>query len=147
MPFIYGKSSDFLNFTDREKESEHLERNFKSLINTTIVSPRRWGKTSLVENVAEKIRTENKDIKVCVLDIFNVRNENEFYEHFAKEVFSLSNNLLLLPIVCNEESNVIAFLTQIFYVKNIKPNSTRLQMNENRKKIFFDFFCKFLKNI
>jgi len=86
MPFIYGKSSDNVNFTDREEESERLERNFKSLINTTIVSPRRWGKTSLVENVAEKIRTENKDIKVCVLDIFNVRSENEFYEHFAKGI-------------------------------------------------------------
>ena len=86
MPFIYGKSSDFVNFTDRKDESKRLERNFKSLINTTIISPRRWGKTSLVENVAEKIRTENKDIKVCVLDIFNVRNENEFYEHFAKGV-------------------------------------------------------------
>jgi len=86
MPFIYGKSSDFLNFTDRKDETKRLERNFKSLVNTTIISPRRWGKTSLVENVAEKIRTENKDIKVCVLDIFNVRDENEFYEHFAKGI-------------------------------------------------------------
>ena len=86
LPFIFGKSSDIVNFTDREEESAHLEMNFKSLVNTTIISPRRWGKTSLVENVAEKIRTENKDIKVCVLDIFNVRNEGEFYEHFAKGV-------------------------------------------------------------
>jgi hypothetical protein len=60
--------------------------NFKSLLNTTIISPRRWGKTSLVENVAEKIRTENKNIKICTLDIFNVRNEAAFYEQFAKEV-------------------------------------------------------------
>ena len=86
MPFIFGKSSDFVNFTDREEETLRLETNFKSLVNTTIISPRRWGKTSLVENVAEKIRTENKKIKVCVLDIFNVRSEAEFYEHFAKGV-------------------------------------------------------------
>ena len=86
LPFIFGKSSDSVNFTDREEERERLEMNFKSLINTTIISPRRWGKTSLVENVAEKIRTENKGIKVCVLDIFNVRSEMEFYEHFAKGV-------------------------------------------------------------
>jgi len=86
MPFIFGKSSDFINFTDREDESLRLEMNFKSLINTTIISPRRWGKTSLVENVAEKIRTENKKIKVCTFDIFNVRSETEFYEHFAKGV-------------------------------------------------------------
>jgi len=86
MPFIYGKSSDLMNFTDREEESLRLEMNFKSLINTTIISPRRWGKTSLVENVAEKIRTENKKFKVCTLDIFSVRSEIEFYEHFAKGV-------------------------------------------------------------
>jgi len=86
LPFIFGKSSDSVNFTDREEETERLEMNFKSLINTTIISPRRWGKTSLVENVAEKIRTENKEIKICMLDIFNVRSEMEFYEHFAKEV-------------------------------------------------------------
>ena len=86
LPFIFGKSSDLINFTDREEECVRLETNFKSLINTTIISPRRWGKTSLVENVAEKIRNEHKDIKVCVIDIFNVRSEAEFYEHFAKEI-------------------------------------------------------------
>lgn len=86
LPFIYGKSSDPINFTDREEERACLERNFKSLINTTIISPRRWGKTSLVENVAQKIRRENKKIKVCTLDIFNVRSEAEFYEHFATEI-------------------------------------------------------------
>jgi len=86
LPFIFGKSADLINFTDREEETSCLEMNFKSLINTTIISPRRWGKTSLVENVAEKIRTENKKIKVCMLDIFNVRTESEFYEHFAKGV-------------------------------------------------------------
>jgi AAA+ ATPase superfamily predicted ATPase len=86
MPFVFGKSSDSINFTDREEESAHLEMNFKSLVNTTIISPRRWGKTSLVENVAGKIRTENKKINVCMLDIFNVRSETEFYEHFANGV-------------------------------------------------------------
>jgi len=86
MPFIFGKSSDLINFTDREEETLRLEANFKSLINTTIISPRRWGKTSLVENVVEKVRTENKKIKVCMLDIFSVRSEAEFYEHFARGV-------------------------------------------------------------
>lgn len=86
MPFIFGKSADFKNFTDRDAETDRLVTNFKSLINTTIISPRRWGKTSLVENVAEKIRAENDKICICLLDIFNVRSEEEFYEHFAKEI-------------------------------------------------------------
>ena len=92
LPFIFGKSSDSVNFTDREEESASLEMNFKSLINTTIISPRRWGKTSLVENVTEKVRTENKKIKICTLDIFNVRSEMEFYEQFANGVLKGTSN-------------------------------------------------------
>ncbi|MDR1739571.1 MAG: hypothetical protein LBR45_02295 [Bacteroidales bacterium] len=92
LPFIFGKSSDLINFTDREDERQRLEANFKSLINTTIISPRRWGKTSLVENVAAKVRNKHKDIKVCVLDIFNVRSETEFYEYFAKEVLKSTSS-------------------------------------------------------
>lgn len=86
LPFVYGKSSDLINFTDREEEVKTLSMNFDSLVNTTIISPRRWGKTSLVENVAERVRSENKRIKICMLDIFNVRSEVEFYEHFARGV-------------------------------------------------------------
>lgn len=92
LPFIFGKSADTVNFTDREEETLRLEMNFKSLANTTIISPRRWGKTSLVENVAEKIRRENPKIKVCMLDIFKVRSEAEFYEHFAKEIIKGTSN-------------------------------------------------------
>jgi len=92
LPFIFGKSSDFVNFTDREEESERLALNFKALINTTIISPRRWGKTSLVESVAEKINAENKNIKVCMLDIFNIQNPAEFYEQFAKAVLKGTSN-------------------------------------------------------
>ena len=86
MPFIFGKSTNFENFTDRDEEALRLIRNFKSLVNTIIISPRRWGKTSLVENTAQSVMAENSNIKVCLLDIFNVRSEMEFYEHFAKEV-------------------------------------------------------------
>jgi len=90
-PFIFGKSADQLNFTDREDEVLYLSANFKSLINTTIISPRRWGKTSLVKNVAEKIQNENKEIKICMLDIFNIRSESEFYEYYAKEILKATS--------------------------------------------------------
>jgi len=86
MPFIFGKSADFKNFTGREQETERLKTNFESLINTIIISPRRWGKTSLVENAAQTIMEGNKKIKICLLDIFTVRSEAEFYEYFAKEI-------------------------------------------------------------
>ncbi|MDR1544859.1 MAG: ATPase [Prevotellaceae bacterium] len=92
LPFIFGKSTDFMNFTDREAETAHLIRNFQSLINTTIISPRRWGKTSLVESAAQKLMTNDAKIKVCLLDIFNVRTETEFYEHFAKGILKSTSS-------------------------------------------------------
>ena len=42
-PFIFGKIATEKNFTDREKETADLVQNFTSLINTIIISPRRWG--------------------------------------------------------------------------------------------------------
>jgi len=90
-PFIYGKSADTANFTDRDDEIRRLETNFKSLINTAIISPRRWGKTSLVSHVADKIRSEEKMLKICMLDIFNIRGESEFYEYYAREVLKATS--------------------------------------------------------
>jgi len=92
LPFIYGKTAETQNFTDREKESKRLAQNFFSLVNTTIISPRRWGKSSLVKKVAEQVMSDNKNIKVCLLDIFNVRNESEFYVYFAQSLIKATSN-------------------------------------------------------
>jgi len=92
LPFIYGKTAETHNFTDREKESKHLAQNFFSLVNTTIISPRRWGKSSLVKKVAEQVMSDSKNIKVCLLDIFNVRNESEFYVYFAQSLIKATSN-------------------------------------------------------
>ena len=91
LPFIYGKTAETHNFTDREKDCNHLLQNFFSLVNTTIISPRRWGKSSLVKKVAQQIMSDNKDIKVCLLDAFNVRDESEFYEYFAQSLIKATS--------------------------------------------------------
>ncbi|MCS2894707.1 hypothetical protein NXV77_27470 [Parabacteroides faecis] len=43
-PFVYGRIADKDNFTDRVQEVKLLTQNFKGLVNTVIISPRRWGK-------------------------------------------------------------------------------------------------------
>ncbi|MDR2556492.1 MAG: AAA family ATPase [Bacteroidales bacterium] len=91
-PFVYGKTALFSNFTDREKEQKELAQNFTSLTNTIIVSPRRWGKSSLVETVAGKIMRENKKFKICLIDTFNVKSESEFYEQLAKGIIRATSN-------------------------------------------------------
>jgi hypothetical protein len=84
--FIFGKATYGDNFTDREFETVRLSENFRMGINTIIVSPRRWGKTSLVKKVSNIINSEEGKIKVVNIDAFLCRSEIEFYRVFATEV-------------------------------------------------------------
>lgn len=85
IPFIYGKIADKENFTDRVTEQELLYQSFFSLVNTVIISPRRWGKTSLVNQVVQRFE-KDKSIMICQIDIFNCRTEEEFYKAYANAV-------------------------------------------------------------
>ena len=84
--------ADDLNFTDREDEVALLTQNFKNLINTIIISPRRWGKTSLVNKCARLLSEESKDILVCQVDIFNCRTEEQFYTAYANALMRISTS-------------------------------------------------------
>ena len=53
-------------------------------INTILLSPRRWGKTSLVNKVASMVNS--KDIIVVTIDIFSCRNEYDFYNVFSEAI-------------------------------------------------------------
>ena len=51
--FVYGVAVTDYNFTGREEESRRLKQDFENGINSILISPRRWGKTSLVDHVCE----------------------------------------------------------------------------------------------
>lgn len=91
-PFSYGRIAEKENFTDRSSEVRLLTQNFKSLINTVIISPRRWGKTSLVNKAAQAVTEENQTILVCQIDIFNCRTEEEFYIAYANAVLKVATS-------------------------------------------------------
>ena len=75
-PFLYGRIAENENFTNRKSETEFLEKNFRGLINTIIISPRRWGKTSLVHKVAKLVSKENKDITVRLIFLIAVQRKS-----------------------------------------------------------------------
>ncbi len=83
-PFVFGTSASGENFTDRVEETAHLLANFRHGVNTILISPRRWGKTSLVQRAVEQ--TQSSDLLVVYLDIFSCRDEEEFYQQFARAV-------------------------------------------------------------
>lgn len=82
--FIYGVSVAGENFTDRIKETRRLKMNFENGQNVILLSPRRMGKTSLVQKVANEVDEER--VKVVFMDIYDCRNEQEFYQKFATSV-------------------------------------------------------------
>ena len=90
-PFIFGKIATEKNFTDREMETAYLVQNITSLINTIIISPRRWGKSSLVNKAAKLAMEQDAKLRVCHIDLFNVRNEEHFYALLAQKVIAATS--------------------------------------------------------
>ena len=84
-PFVYGVAAEEMYFTDREKETFRLTMNFENGLNTIIISPRRWGKTSLVNKVAEQMKNHS-EIRIVRMDAFSVRTPEDFYRMFATEI-------------------------------------------------------------
>lgn len=91
-PFVFGRIARNENFTDREKETERLIKNFNSLINTIIISPRRWGKSSLVAKAAEAACSVNGSLRISFIDLFSVRNEEQFYATLAYSVLKAASS-------------------------------------------------------
>lgn len=85
-PFVFGKIITGDHFLDRDKEQERLQRNIHSGINSMLVSPRRWGKSSLVRQVAERIQHEDASVKFCFIDMYNIRKEEDFYNQLVTAV-------------------------------------------------------------
>lgn len=83
-PFVFGVRVEGNTFTDRKEETNHLKMNFLYGVNTILISPRRMGKTSLVEKVCSLV--ESDTLKIAKIDAFGCRSENDFINAFATAV-------------------------------------------------------------
>ena len=91
-PFNYGKIAEFNYFTNRTKEVKWLEMQINAGINCILMSPRRWGKSSLVQHTANTIRKKNSKIVFCFLDLYNIRSEKEFLELFSTTIIKATSS-------------------------------------------------------
>lgn len=80
-PFIIGKAAVGDYFINRVEDRRRLNANLTHGINTVIISPRRWGKTSLVKNVLSSIDDER--FLTVFVDVFRCKSEYEFYRNFS----------------------------------------------------------------
>jgi hypothetical protein len=82
--FVFGVSVSDYNFIGRKEEIRRLKMNFEEGVNTILISPRRWGKTSLVRKVCEVV--DRKKVIPVFVDIFKCKTEYEFYNALAEAV-------------------------------------------------------------
>ena len=90
LPFQYGSTVSVDAFTNREQDVKKLKSNLLNGINTVIISPRRWGKSSLVEKTLLGIKKSRRKTAVVQMDLFSVSTVEEFLETFAREVIKAS---------------------------------------------------------
>lgn len=87
---MFGIPVEDNHFIGREAETQRLSANFRNGINTVLLSPRRWGKTSLVNKVASTVNS--KEIIVVRIDIFSCRNEYDFYNTFSEAILKQTSS-------------------------------------------------------
>lgn len=133
-PFVFGRLAIKKNFTNRKEEEKRLINNFLMLVNTTLISPRRWGKSSLVEKAAEETRKSDKNLRFCFIDAFNVRTEEQFYRLLATEVLKSSATKLDV-LLDNAKKFMGKFLPQLsFSPDNQNEVSLSLDWKEVKKQ-------------
>jgi len=86
-PFVYGKVVRGKYFADRDAEIAELVNDIASGQNVIVFSPRRYGKTSLILEVLDRVKAEG--LLTFYLDLFKVTSQETFIAAYAKEVARL----------------------------------------------------------
>jgi uncharacterized protein len=78
---IVGKG----DFCDRDQEMEDLLRHARNGDNTVLISPRRYGKSSLITQVLERLGKEG--FTTVYVDLFPITSEQDFISRFSTGIF------------------------------------------------------------
>lgn len=73
-------------FCDREEESKQLMEALKNGRNVALISPRRLGKTGLIQHVFHKLQQEDSNRRCFYLDIFSTQSQTDLVQQLAESV-------------------------------------------------------------
>ena len=85
-PFILEPFKSKEYFCDREQETEEIIRNITNGRDTTLISPRRLGKTGLILRVFEEIRERNLPYETIYTDISDTFSLEDFIKVISEAV-------------------------------------------------------------
>ena len=83
-PFIYGEAVLGENFADRKKELHELVRDLSDCERIFLISPRRYGKTSLIMNALEVLKS--KGIYTVYIDLYKATSLHKLLEIYVREI-------------------------------------------------------------
>lgn len=92
-PFLIYAYAGPKYFCDRIEETEHLISALRNGRNVTLMSPRRMGKTGLIQNVFHQIRRDYPEAACFYMDIFSTTCLDDFIIQFGQTVIGKLDNL------------------------------------------------------
>lgn len=93
-PFILGHRIERPYFCDREEEQKNLRTAVTNGRNVVLISPRRMGKTSLVNVTLEDMKEKGDESQVFFFDILSTNSLSELTYLLGKEIFETLHNKL-----------------------------------------------------
>ena len=93
-PFVYGELAENENFIDRIEDRKKLGTFLQNGVSVMLISPRRWGKSSLVRQTMKELASADENIRVCYIDAFSVTSASEFLNAFASAVIEGTSTTL-----------------------------------------------------
>jgi len=111
-PFVYGKEVSGYQFYDRRESCSELCGYLKDgSTNVVLYAPRRYGKTSLVLRVLERVKAEGLD--AMLFDISKVPTVEKFCETYVSAIHAVYGGL---PEIANKISTYLMHLHPTFTV-------------------------------
>jgi len=83
-PFVYGEVVTGADFADRKDEIKEFVRDLKDCEKIFLISPRRYGKTSLIINILTKLKKEQ--IYSIYIDLYKVTSLHKLLELYSREI-------------------------------------------------------------
>lgn len=80
-------------FCDREEETSKLIGALKNGRNVAFISPRRLGKTGLIQHTFQRMKLENPEVRCFYMDIFPTQSQVDFIKLFAQTVLGKLDSL------------------------------------------------------
>src|SRR5438128_4934037 len=85
-PFRFGEVATGEHFTDRRAEITELSRDLRSGQSVLVMSPRRFGKTSLITAVIDKIRKQH--VLVAYVELLRTTTKERFANQLAAALYA-----------------------------------------------------------